>query len=271
MTGKLKFYVSLFLISILVGMTGLTITEDASLSDAVYFTIVTMSTVGYGDITPKTPAGKVIAVFLILTGVVTFVGVISSVVDLFFNRKSEELRHKKLHVLIGIFFSEMGNALTHIISRADPEKEQLQAMFAEKKIWNSDMLATLNAYLATRQYALNREQMDLPALKTFLCQKKDVLLRLLEHPVLIDEEAFTELLRAIFHVYEEFYYRLDIKHLSEHDAHHIMHDIQRVYSAIGTQWGDYMIYLHANHPHLLLYSITLNPFCYNLSQHEEES
>ena len=39
-----------------------------SIGDGFYWALVTVTTVGYGDITPTTPAGKLIASFLILLG-----------------------------------------------------------------------------------------------------------------------------------------------------------------------------------------------------------
>lgn len=41
--------------------------------DALYFTITTLTTTGYGDITPQTPAGKLFAVFVMVVGVALFV------------------------------------------------------------------------------------------------------------------------------------------------------------------------------------------------------
>lgn len=38
--------------------------------DAFYFTVVTLTTVGFGDITPKTPLGKGVTTFMILSGIV---------------------------------------------------------------------------------------------------------------------------------------------------------------------------------------------------------
>jgi voltage-gated potassium channel len=46
--------------------------ENRSFVDAFYYIIVTMATVGYGDIVPTTPAGKILAIVLIITGVGTF-------------------------------------------------------------------------------------------------------------------------------------------------------------------------------------------------------
>ena len=39
-----------------------------SIGDGFYWALVTVTTVGYGDITPTTPSGKLIASFLILLG-----------------------------------------------------------------------------------------------------------------------------------------------------------------------------------------------------------
>jgi len=45
------------------------VTERFSWLNAVYFCVVTLATVGYGDITPKTNAGKLFTIFYILVGI----------------------------------------------------------------------------------------------------------------------------------------------------------------------------------------------------------
>jgi len=49
--------------------------ERLSWLDSMYFSVITLSTVGYGDITPQTPAGKVFTMIYILIGVSILVGV----------------------------------------------------------------------------------------------------------------------------------------------------------------------------------------------------
>ena len=57
------------IIVIIVGAIFYHIVEHLTWLDAVYFCVVTLATVGYGDITPKTPLGKVFTIFYILIGI----------------------------------------------------------------------------------------------------------------------------------------------------------------------------------------------------------
>ena len=78
---RLRVFLVVFLIVMGLGILGFMIIEDLSLADAFYFSIVTIATVGYGDIHPATQAGKILAVVLIITGVGTFLGVVANATD----------------------------------------------------------------------------------------------------------------------------------------------------------------------------------------------
>ena len=61
----------------------------SSIPDAFWFSLVTMTTIGYGDVTPKTVFGKVIGSLCALTGVLTLampVPVIVSNFEYFYKR-----------------------------------------------------------------------------------------------------------------------------------------------------------------------------------------
>jgi voltage-gated potassium channel len=55
-----------------------------SLGDAIYWAVVTISTVGYGDMVPVTTFGRVLAVMLMLSGIL-IVGVTTATVVSYFN------------------------------------------------------------------------------------------------------------------------------------------------------------------------------------------
>ena len=55
--------------------------EEWSYVDSLYFSVVTLTTVGYGDFTPQTDAGKLFTVFYIIIGV----GIILAFINTVFN------------------------------------------------------------------------------------------------------------------------------------------------------------------------------------------
>ncbi|WP_211596183.1 potassium channel family protein [Paracoccus aestuariivivens] len=46
--------------------------------DAFYFSVVSMATVGYGDLTPETPLGKICAIGFLVVGIGVFVLTVTS-------------------------------------------------------------------------------------------------------------------------------------------------------------------------------------------------
>ena len=71
---RLKIFLIIFCAIMILGPLGFMAIEGRSLLDSFYFVIVTMATVGYGDVHPVTAAGKIFSVALIVMGVGTFIG-----------------------------------------------------------------------------------------------------------------------------------------------------------------------------------------------------
>ena len=75
---KFQILVAVFVVIALFGTVGFMLIERLSFVDAFYFTLVTIATVGYGDIHPTTQAAKWFTVILIVCGVGTFGGILAS-------------------------------------------------------------------------------------------------------------------------------------------------------------------------------------------------
>lgn len=66
------------------------------LFDALYWSVVTMSTVGYGDITPQTPGGRVVALALIIVGL-GVLAFFTSIIVTAFTEKMGELEEGRIY------------------------------------------------------------------------------------------------------------------------------------------------------------------------------
>jgi hypothetical protein len=59
--------------------------------DSYYFVVITLSTIGYGDIYPHTDLGKIFTIFFVIIGLALFSGLISTLVNRAKARKERRL------------------------------------------------------------------------------------------------------------------------------------------------------------------------------------
>ncbi|OEJ98966.1 potassium transporter TrkA [Flavivirga aquatica] len=103
---RTKIYTALFLLVVilLIGVSGYKIISDYSWVDALYMTVITMTTVGFGEVVPLDNQSKIFTIFLILASVV-IVGYALSIITEYILSKNdvEELIHKKMQKKIDNF------------------------------------------------------------------------------------------------------------------------------------------------------------------------
>jgi len=249
----------------LTGSVGFMKTEGLSLTDAIYFSVVTVTTVGYGDITPKTEAGKFLAMVLIITGVGTFLGVVANSTEMLLNRREKALRKEKLNMVIGVFFSEVGTDLLRFFFSCDTRTEALRKDLVITNEWSDREFTSKGEGLSRYDYAIDSSLADLYELRALLQEKRELVLRIFENPYLLEHESFTELLRAVLHLKEELLHRKELTGLPAEDYKHLSGDIRRAYILLVHEWLDYMKYLKKNYPYLFSLAIRTNPFDRNAS------
>jgi hypothetical protein len=234
--------------------------EGLAFIDAVYFSVVTVTTVGYGDIHAQTSLGKIMAVLLILTGVGTFGGLVASLTEVALNRRERRARHEKLNMVIGAFFSEVGTTLLTYFSDFDTRVEEIKQDLQLSGDWTAEQFDRVTDRIRRYEYSVDARQIDFEHLRGFLVGKREFLLRLLENPSIMEHEEFTDLLLAVFHLTEELGHRKKVKELPATDQAHLAGDVKRIYRHLVHQWLDYMRYLKTSYPYLFSLAIRTNPF-----------
>lgn len=131
------------LITMLFGTVGYVVIEGASWIDSLYMTVITISTVGFGEVIPLSQPGKLFTIVLIIMGTGTLAYTASQFIDYvvagelrdIFGRKRMESRIDALedhYILCG--FGRMGRIIADLLSEnnlpfviIDPEPRQSES------------------------------------------------------------------------------------------------------------------------------------------------
>jgi len=63
--------------------------EDWTIIEALYFSVVTLTTVGYGDLHPTSAGTEIFTIFYILTGIGVFVALLASIAQQYIAQKAD--------------------------------------------------------------------------------------------------------------------------------------------------------------------------------------
>ncbi|OUS03159.1 potassium channel protein [Flavobacteriales bacterium 33_180_T64] len=94
-----KIYTAIFLLVLIliIGVLGFKVMSDYSWIDAIYMTVITITTVGFGEVQPLDDNAKIFTVFLILTSVVILGYAITVITEYILSKNNfEELKQRKM-------------------------------------------------------------------------------------------------------------------------------------------------------------------------------
>jgi hypothetical protein len=172
--------------------------------------------------------------------------------------KQEQL--EKLNMVIGAFFSEIGTELLETLAHQDHHLEEIRNRLVVSREWTDKAFREVRDVLAAYAFKLDMRDFSLSDMTTYFVNKREFMLRLLENPILLEHQVFTDMLRALFHLTEELIKRKELQALPDSDYQHLSGDLNRAYHLLVLQWLAYMKYLHTNYPYLFSFAMRTNPF-----------
>lgn len=208
----------------------------------------------------ETPRNTFFYIFQDLAFVPISVLMVTLIIDQVLRIREKRVLLKKMNMVIGAFFSEVGTDLLKLFAHFDLHYETLSRNLMISDKWSEQDFSKIKKQLKDFDYKLDCKKGDLEVLKIFLTGKRDFLLRLLENPNLLEHESFTDLLWAVFHLTEELNCRADTRALPDTDYKHLSGDIRRAYVILISEWLSYMKHLRVDYPYLFSLAVRTNPF-----------
>jgi hypothetical protein len=186
--------------------------------------------------------------------------VVTLIVDTLLSSRDKRAALEKMNMVIGAFFSEVGTSLLRDLCRFDPAADSKRSLLARRGAWKDTEFAHLRNELRDMSFACESRAGGLEPVRELLVAKRDFMVRLLENPMLLEHESFTDLLWAVFHLTEELASRPALVGLPGADLDHLSGDMGRAYGLLAAQWLDYMRHLESAYPYLFSLAVRLNPF-----------
>jgi voltage-gated potassium channel len=98
-TNGLKNMLILTLLAILFGSFGVMYTEGMTFGNAIWWAFVTATTVGYGDLSPRTTPGRLIAAILMIFGIGLIGSITSTITSYFLRQNNKTYREETLELI----------------------------------------------------------------------------------------------------------------------------------------------------------------------------
>lgn len=175
-------------------------------------------------------------------------------------RQERKEKKEKVSVVINEFFAETGTELVIAFRGHITNLEGISSSLKLESDWRErDFIISIDAIT---KYAFRAElvQGDLYNLRDTLVQKKDHLLRLFENANLMEQDRFTGMLWAVYHVGDELRSRESLSNLPANDILHLNLDIQRAYQILLIEWLESMRVLKRKYPYLYSLAVRKCPF-----------
>jgi hypothetical protein len=185
---------------------------------------------------------------------------VSLVLDQLLARREHRALLKKLNMVIGAFFSEAGTRMVAMLAGFLADAASACGGLVPTAEWSDADFDRALQKVDAAGLRLDSRRASLADLRAFMAERRDLVLRLLENPNLLDHDSFTECLWAALHVAEELAARPTLEGLPSTDMDHLSGDLTRAYSGLIREWIAYLKHLKSEYPYLFSLAVRTNPF-----------
>jgi len=202
-------------------------------------------------------------IFVYMIGDIAFVFLevllVTLVLDRLLQAREKRGRERKMNMVIGTFFSAMGQRLLALMSPLVVDLADIQQHLAIGPDTTDAQMQAAVKYVHNTDFQVVARPEVLRPLRELLISEREFMLRLLENPALLEHETFSDLLWALSHLTEELAARESLDSLPDSDLAHLAGDVDRAYTHLVGQWLRYMIHLKQAYPYLYSLAARTNP------------
>jgi len=206
-------------------------------------------------------------IFIYLIGDIAFlpleVLLVTLIIERLLTEREKQAMLKKLNMLIGTFYSEVGTELIKYCSASSSDLSEVRSRMLITIKWIDKDFSNAIEFVRSSDPKLDSRRGDLKMMRDFLQGKRDFLLGLLANPNLLEHDAFTDILWAVFHLTEELSIRSTLEGLPRTDYDHLSGDMKRAYTQLLSEWLAYMKHLKSDYPYLFSLAVRMNPMDVN--------
>lgn len=174
--------------------------------------------------------------------------VLGMAIDGLMSLREKVERRKKLSMLVGIFFRQVGLDLFAMMSYLVKNREDFDNTVMVQPEWNSRRFARARSELETTMFWIKADKAQLAELFRVLMEKEEIIIRMTTSPHLLEFENLHKALLRLFHLIEEFHFRSNLEALPPGAIDHLAHDVSRALSALSVLWLEYLEHLKRHHP-----------------------
>lgn len=186
--------------------------------------------------------------------------IVTIIIDFLLTERDKRAKIEKLNMVIGAFYGEVGTELLRMLTATDSGIDLKRKALEVTGDWDEGAFTRQSGEMRSLEFSADSRVADLQGMKAFLVGERDFMVRLLENPLLLEHEAFSDVLWAVFHLTEELDARADLSVLPPPDMDHLSVDMSRAYKRLAGGWLAFMIHLRKQYPYLFSFAVRMNPF-----------